>query len=234
MSRMLWFVFGAIGVGLLLLLVNHRTGETLGLPNDAFASALYLGIWGAVVTAAILGSGQRLGEMARNAVIWLMALLVLSTVYVYRFELRDVGLRLAGGLLSGTAFSRISNDGVREAVLTKGMGGHFQARVEVDGQRLNMMVDTGASTIALSYQDAERIGIDVDSLRFVQPVRTANGVAMAAPIILSDVSVGGISRRNIRAGVLERGKLAESLLGMSYLGSLSLLQMTGDQLILRD
>ncbi len=234
MNRMLWLIFGAIGVGLLLLLINHRTGETLGLPNDAFASTLYLGIWGAVVAAAVIGSGQRLGEMARNAVIWLMALLVLSTVYVYRFELRDVGMRLAGGLLPGTAVSRVSEDGVREAVLTKGMGGHFQARVEIDGRRLNMMVDTGASTIALSYRDAESIGVDVDSLRFVQPVRTANGVAMAAPVTLSNVSVGGITRQNVRAGVLERGKLSESLLGMSYLGSLSSLQMTGDQLILRD
>ncbi len=234
MNRFLWIIFGVIGIGLLLLLINHNTGETLGLPNDAFASTLYLGIWGVVVAAAVVGSGQRIGEMARNAVIWLMAILVLSTVYVYRFELRDVGLRLVSGLMPGTAVSRVGDDGSLEAVLTKGLGGHFQARVEVDGQSLNMMVDTGASTVALSYRDAERIGIDVDSLRFVQPVRTANGIAMAAPVTLPEVSVGGISRSNVRAGVLERGKLSESLLGMSYLGSLSSLQMTGDQLVLRD
>ncbi len=234
MNRLLWIILGVIGVGLLLLVVNHRTGETLGLPNDAFASALYLGIWGAVIAAAIVGSGQRLGEMARNAVIWIMALLLLSTVYLYRFELRDIGTRLAAGIMPGTAISRINEDGSQEAILTKGLGGHFQARVQVNGQPLNMMVDTGASTIALSYRDAERVGIDVDRLRFVQPVRTANGIAMAAPITLSDVSVGGIARQDVRAGVLERGKLAESLLGMSYLGSLSSLQMTGDRLILRD
>jgi aspartyl protease family protein len=233
-NRILWVVFGVIGVGLLLLLLNHQSGETLGLPNDAFASTLYLGIWGVVVAAAIVGSGQRLGEMARNAVIWLMAILLLSTGYVYRFELRDVGLRLVGGLLPGTAVSRLADDGSREAVLTKSLGGHFQARVDIDGQMLNMMIDTGASTIALSYQDAERIGIDMNSLRFIQPVRTANGTAMAAPITLSDVSVGGIMRNNVKAGVLERGRLSESLLGMSYLGSLSSFQMSGDQLILRD
>jgi len=234
MSRLLWLVFGVIGIGLLLLLINHNTGETLGVPNDAFASTLYLGIWGVVVAAAIIGSGQRLGEMARNAAIWLMALLLLSTVYVYRFELRDVGLRLAGGLLPGTAVSRIAEDGAREAVLTRGLGGHFQARVDIDGQTLNMMVDTGASTIALSYQDAQRVGIDMDRLRFNQPVRTANGIAMAAPITLADVSVGGISRRDVRAGVMQPGTLSESLLGMSYIGSLSSFQMMGDRLILRD
>lgn len=234
MNRLLWLVLGVIGVGLLLLLVNHQAGETLGLPNDAFASALYLGIWGVVVAVVIIGSGQRLGEMARNAAIWLMALLLLSTVYLYRFELRDVGMRLVGGLMPGTAISRLDDDGTREAVLTKGLGGHFQARVDVDGQTLNMMIDTGASTVALSYRDAERVGIDVNGLQFVQPVRTANGVAMAAPITLQEISVGGISRSNVRAGVLERGKLSESLLGMSYLGTLSSVQMTGDQIILRD
>lgn len=234
MNRLLWIIFGIIGVGLLLLLINHQAGETLGLPNDAFASTLYLGIWGVVVAVVIIGSGQRLGEMARNAAIWLMALLLLSTVYLYRFELRDVGQRLVSGLMPGMAISRLTDDGSREAILTKGIGGHFQARVDIDGQTLNMMIDTGASTVALSYRDAEQIGIDVDSLQFVQPVRTANGVAMAAPVTLPEVSVGGISRSNVRAGVLERGKLSESLLGMSYLGSLSSVQMSGDQIILRD
>lgn len=234
MNRFLWIIFGAIGVGLLLLVVNHKSGDILGLPNDAFANVLYLGIWGVVVAAAIVGSGQRLGELARNAAIWLMTALLLSTVFLYRFELREVGMRLVGGLMPGTAVTRLTDDGSREAVLTKGLGGHFLARVEVDGQSLSMMVDTGASTVALSYRDAERIGIDMDSLQFVQPVRTANGTAMAAPVTLPDVSVGGISRRNVRAGVLERGKLSESLLGMSYLGSLSSVQMSGDRLILRD
>ena len=234
MNRMLWLILGFIGVGLLLLILNHGSGETLGMANDSFASALYFGIWGVVVAAAIVGSGQRLGELARNAVIWLMAFLLLMTAYVYRFELRDVGQRLVGGLLPGAAIGRIAEDGVREAVLTRGRGGHFQARVDIGGQMLNMMVDTGASTIALSYRDAERAGIDMDRLRFSQPVRTANGIAMAAPITLADVSVGGIERRNVRAGVMQPGTLSESLLGMSYLGSLSSFQMTGDRLILRD
>ena len=234
MNRLLWIIFGVIGGGLLLLLINHQSGETFGIPNDSFASALYLGIWGVVVAAAVLGSGQRIGEMARNAGIWFLVILLLSTVYLYRLELRDVGLRLVSGLMPGTAITRVSDDGTQEAILTKGLGGHFQARVDVEGEVLNMMVDTGASTIALSYSDAEKVGIDVDALRFVQPVRTANGMAMAAPITLPSVSVGGITRNNVRAGVLERGKLSESLLGMSYLGSLSSLQITGDQLILRD
>ncbi|MEX3009525.1 TIGR02281 family clan AA aspartic protease [Hoeflea sp. TYP-13] len=234
MGRTLWIIFGIIGFGLLMLLINHNSGETFGLPNDTFASALYLGVWGAVVAAAVVGSGQRLGEMARNAIIWLMAILVLCTVYVYRFELQEIGTRLAGGLLPGAPISRVSDDGRPEVVLTKGLGGHFQARADINGQSVSMMVDTGASTIALSFRDAERIGLDVESLRFIQPVVTANGRAMAAPVTLPEVSVGDITRHNVRAGVLERGKLAESLLGMSFIETLSSFHMSRDELVLRD
>lgn len=233
-SRALWIVFGIIGFGLLMLLINHNAGETFGLPNDSFASALYLGVWGAVVAVAVVGSGQRLGEMARNALIWLIAILMLCTVYVYRFELQDIGTRLAGGLLPGTPISRVSSDGQPEVVLSKGLGGHFQARADINGQRINMMIDTGASNVALSYSDAERIGIDVDALRFIQPVVTANGRALAAPTTLPEISVGNIRRQNVQASVLERGKLAESLLGMSFLGTLSSFHMSRDELVLRD
>ena len=233
-SRALWIVFGIIGFGLLMLLINHNSGETFGLPNDSFASALYLGVWGAVVAAAVVGSGQRLGELARNALIWLIVILILCTVYVYRFELQDVGSRLAGGLLPGTPISRVSADGQAQVVLSKGLGGHFQARADINGQPINMMIDTGASNVALSFRDAERIGIDVDNLRFVQPVITANGRAMAAPATLPEMSVGGITRYNVQASVLERGKLAESLLGMSFLSTLSAFNMSRDELVLQD
>ena len=233
-SRALWIVFGIIGFGLLMLLINHNAGETFGLPNDRFASVLYLGVWGAVVAAAVVGSGQRLGEMARNALIWLIAILILCTVYVYRFELQDIGTRLAGGILPGTPISRVSSDGQSEVILTKGLGGHFQAKADINGQRINMMIDTGASNIALSYSDAERIGIIMGDLHFVQPVVTANGRAMAAPTTLPEIAVGNISRYNVQASVLERGKLSESLLGMSFLGTLSSFHMSRDELVLRD
>ncbi len=234
MGRLLWIIFGVIGFGLILLLINHESGQTLGLPNDRFASLLYLGVLGTVVSVAVLGSRNRLGEMARNAIIWLIAILVLCTVYVYRYELQDVGMRLASGLVPGTPISRVASNGDVEVVLAKGQGGHFQARTLINGQKLNMLVDTGASTIALSYVDAERIGLDMGSLRFIQPVRTANGTAMAAPVILPEVTIGQISRSNVRAGVLERGKLSESLLGMSFLETLGSFQMSRDELVLRD
>jgi len=59
MGRGLWIILGTIGFGLLLLLVNHDSGETLGLPNDQFANLFYLGVWLSVVAAALVGSRQR-------------------------------------------------------------------------------------------------------------------------------------------------------------------------------
>lgn len=234
MGRGLLIIFGVLGLGLLLLLINHNSGETLGLPNDTFANVLYMGVWGAVVAAAVVGSGMRIGEMARNAVIWLIALLLLSTVYVYRFELQDVGYRLAGSLLPGTPINRIAADGRAEVILTKGSGGHFQVRADINDARVNMMVDTGATMVALSYRDAERVGLDMNRLRFERPIATANGMAMAALVTLPELSVGDISRRNVQAGVMEPGKLAESLLGMSFIGTLSSFHISRDELVLRD
>lgn len=233
-SRALWIIFGIIGFGLLMLLINHNSGETFGLPNDRFANVLYLGIWGGVVAAAVVGSRQRIGEMARNALIWLMAILILSTVYIYRFELQEIGTRLAGGLMPGTPISRVSNEGLSEVILSKGLGGHFQAKADINGQQISMMIDTGASNIALSFSDAQLIGLDIASLSFVQPVVTANGRAMAAPTTLPEISVGNIKRYDVPASVLEHGKLSESLLGMSFLGTLSSFHMSRNELILRD
>ncbi|GKX36058.1 MAG: aspartic protease [Rhizobiaceae bacterium MnEN-MB40S] len=234
MSKILWIVLGALALTLMLLVINHDSGETLGLPNDRFANVVYFGVWAAVASVAILGSGQRLGELARNALIWLVAILLLSAGYMYRHDLEDTAKRLAGGFVPGMAISRVSSDGLAEVVLTKGMDGHFQADVEVDGRRLDMMVDTGASTVVLTWEDAERVGLDVDALRFNSPVQTANGLAMAATVNLDEVSIGSITRRNVRAGVLQSGKLSRSLLGMNFIETLTSFQMSRDQLVLQD
>ncbi|MNL68521.1 hypothetical protein D3C87_1932570 [compost metagenome] len=97
-----------------------------------------------------------------------------------------------------------------------------------------MLVDTGASSIALSYEDAMRIGIDPDSLRFSQTILTANGEARGAPVRLRQVAIGPIVRNDIRAIVAEPGRLHQSLLGMTFLGTLGSLTIQTDELRLRD
>jgi aspartyl protease family protein len=116
--------------------------------------------------------------------------------------------------------------------LRAGSHGHFEARAEINGRPVEVMVDTGASLIALTYEDAERAGIYVKDSDFTQRTQTANGVARAAPVMLDRVTIGDITVRNVRASVAERGRLHMTLLGMTFLSRLSRTEMRKGTLVL--
>lgn len=118
------------------------------------------------------------------------------------------------------------------ATLSKSMDGHFWAEAEVDGRWVRFLVDTGASTVALTETDARRVGVDISALRYSFPVSTANGRTLAAPTVLNHVAVAGARVEAVPALVVKEG-LATSLLGMSYLGRLSRFEATPTTLILR-
>jgi aspartyl protease family protein len=99
---------------------------------------------------------------------------------------------------------------------------------------VSFLVDTGASSVVLSYQDAKNAGLDMGALSFTSPISTANGDAFAANVRLVEIGIGEITRRNVRAMVAEDGKLNQSLLGMTFLSSLSGYTVRQDQLILQD
>lgn len=110
--------------------------------------------------------------------------------------------------------------------------GHFVFTGDVDGRSLTFMADTGASIVALTYEDARRAGLSPGSLDFNARVSTANGIAKIAPVVLSRVRVGSITLRNVRAAVAEKGALDVNLLGMSFLGRLESFNLRGDELVL--
>src|SRR4029077_383417 len=92
--------------------------------------------------------------------------------------------------------------------------GHFQLNARVDGRRLSFMVDTGASVIALTADDAATLGIHPSAREFTALVSTANGTVKAAPIELDRVEIEDITVRNVAAMVLPDGALRDNLLGM--------------------
>lgn len=122
--------------------------------------------------------------------------------------------------------------GAQDAEVMKGGDGQYWAEAEVDGRWIRFVVDTGASVVALTRQDAERLGLDADTLRYDTPVSTANGQTKAAAIELDHVSVAGARVDHVPAMVVHDG-LTTSLLGMSYLGRLSRFEATRTALILR-
>jgi aspartyl protease family protein len=112
--------------------------------------------------------------------------------------------------------------------------GHFSTDVVIDGQRLRMLVDTGATSCAFTYEDAERIGLHVSERDFRVPVQTANGLAMAAAIRIPAMRIGTIIVQGVDGTVMPRGRLSTSLLGMSFLKRLNEFSMNGARLTLRE
>ena len=112
--------------------------------------------------------------------------------------------------------------------------GHFQTEAEINGSRVDVLVDTGATLVALTYDDAQRAGVYLSPSDFTHEVRTANGVAKVAPVDLGSVTIGDITVRNVRGAVTEPGKLHKTLLGMSFLSRLSRVEMRDQALVLHE
>ncbi len=118
------------------------------------------------------------------------------------------------------------------ASVAKSSDGHYWAQGQVNGQAVKFLVDTGATAVALTADDARRLGIDPKALTYGYQVMTASGQARAAEVRLASVSVAGARVNDVDALVIEKG-LPASLLGMSYLGRLSRFEATQTALILR-
>lgn len=122
----------------------------------------------------------------------------------------------------------------RTVELRAGAHGHFFSRIHVNGRAVQAMVDTGASIVALTYEDARNAGVHIRDSDFTHRVSTANGVARVAPVTLDSVSIEDIVVHDVRAAVAEPGKLTKTLLGMSFLGQLRRAEMSRGVLVLEE
>ena len=126
--------------------------------------------------------------------------------------------------------TRVAN----EVELTAAANGNFYATAEVNGERFEVIIDTGASYVTLTYSDAEDAGLDPGNLRYNVKLRTANGTSKGALTRLDDVTVQGITVNNVKAVVTEPGALGITLLGMSYLSRISGFSVKDQRLTLSD
>lgn len=118
-----------------------------------------------------------------------------------------------------------------QLMIRAGQGGHFFVTAYVNGREIDFLVDTGASTVALSREDAAALGFHPHNLDFSHVYRTANGIARAAPVTLNEIMIEHLSVYDVDAAVME-GEMGHSLLGMSFLNRLSGYQVRADTLYL--
>jgi len=120
----------------------------------------------------------------------------------------------------------------RTVVIPRDSRGHFQVDGRVDGKRIEFMVDTGASVIALTARDAARLGIRPTSREFTAEVKTANGTVRAARTQLNRVEIDDVTVRDVAALVVPDEALSESLLGLSFLSKLRRFEYSNGKLVL--
>jgi aspartyl protease family protein len=118
-----------------------------------------------------------------------------------------------------------------QLVVPRAQDGHYYLQLRVNGREMTFMVDTGASSIVLSPDDAEYLGIDLAGLNYFGQAATANGVVRTARVRLEDVELGPFKDSAVPAFVNEAA-MEGSLLGMEYLGQFSI-EITGDRMILK-
>src|SRR5699024_2738848 len=94
--------------------------------------------------------------------------------------------------------------------------GHAYLTAKVNGVDVRFVVDTGASLVALSREDAARVGLDPDGLAYYGLAQTANGRVRTAPVMLETISIGEFTSHNVSGAVID-GDVGMSLLGMAFL-----------------
>lgn len=172
-----------------------------------------------VISLSLLGSLLSHGGL-RNALIWVLIFL--------------------GFMAVSSQWDDISRQfGQQQAIFTdqsvevpKGPDNHFRLTLRINNVPVDFLVDTGASQVVLTQEDAARVGLNPDTLAYIGTAMTANGEVATAPVRLDRVDLGDIRDTRVRASV-NSGEMDSSLLGMSYLSRFESIEITRDTLILR-
>ena len=226
---LLWVLLLALGLTVLVLYARNDDAGIAAVASDNFTLlvgkiAVLVLIGGAVMTLF----RDRFSHALENALLWVVVALVLVLAYTFRFELRDVGDRVMASLVPGRAAGS-----ARTVELPRGRGGDFQVATHVNGMKVPMVLDTGASAVVLTHDAARAAGLPLEMVKYTVNIETANGHAMAAAVTLDRVAVGGLVERSVPALIAQPGQLKVSLLGMSFLNRLQGWEVRGGKLLMR-
>ncbi len=191
------------------------------MSGDDFGQMIYLVLLGAAIAGYFLAENrQNLGKVAKQATVW--GLLFLGVIAGY-------------GLWDGIRDDVMPRQSVvaetGQIEVPRGFDGHYYLVLRLNGKPVEFVVDTGASDVVLTQQDARLVGIDPTTLAYTGRAYTANGEVRTAPTRIATVSLSGIEDRNLRA-VVNQGDMDQSLLGMAYLSLFEKIEISSDKLIL--
>lgn len=163
---------------------------------------------------------QRLSQSIQQLAIWALIFLGVIAAYGLWGDIRQTVLPRQSVALED-----------QTVTVPRASDGHYYLTLEIDGTPVNFLVDTGASQVVLSAQDATRVGIDPVDLNYIGRAQTANGEVRTASVWIDEVSLGGITDQSLRVWVNE-AEMSKSLLGMGYLQRWSRIEIQNGSLIL--
>ncbi|WP_445221501.1 TIGR02281 family clan AA aspartic protease [Bradyrhizobium sp. Pa8] len=116
--------------------------------------------------------------------------------------------------------------------IQRGQGGEFALRAKINGVAAPMVIDTGATSVVLTWETAKAIGLPLEMLEYDVDLETAGGHTKAARLTLDRLSVGHLVEKSVPALVVQRGQMKTNLLGMSFLDRLESWGVRADKLML--
>jgi aspartyl protease family protein len=228
-QRLFWLLLAAVAIVFVVLLVRHGEEAAGGLSTGDAVSLVYKALLLAFIgAAAVVMFRRRFAQALMAAFLWIVVALVLLVGYSFRFELRGIADRVMAELIPGHVISH-----GRAVEVARAAGGDFDVTAQINGARVAMILDTGASSVVLTREDAKAAGLPLEVLAYTTSIDTANGRTRAAPVTLDRIAVGGLVERSVAALVAQPGQLKTSLLGMSFLNRLQSWEVRGDRLLLR-
>ncbi len=177
--------------------------------------------------------------MLKNALIFAVAALVVAFSAPSLFpERTDPGAAPSASAPATPAKAAANaaapgRSGLREASIPADAGGQFRASASIEGQDVDVLVDTGATMVALTAETAERLGVAPDPSAPKLRVETAGGVSFVSPIVLRQVSLGSIDMNDVEAVVMAPGAGSADLLGASFLKRLASVEQRDGVLVLK-
>lgn len=228
-----WAALALLGLVALLYYLNSRFPGALADENGKMRLVYGVGWLVLIGSSFAVGWRHNAGLALKQMLAWTAIAFILVVIYSYKDDLLGVGHQLGGRVASSLMPTKPVQGAPGVVYLSRNArSGHFHVDALVNGTVVSFLVDTGASDVALSSDDARRLGFDVNKLNYNVPYQTANGVTMAAPVTLDEIKMGDIVVRNVRASI-GRGDMNMSLLGMSFLNQIGSIEVKGDRLVLR-
>ena len=191
------------------------------MDNADLPRLIYLVILGAAMIGwLVTESRNSLGRTARSLIVWGLLFIGLMAGYGLWGDIRkDIMPRQS-----------VLEDGSGIAV-PRSQDGHFHLTLNVDGVPVDFLVDTGATDIVLTLEDARRVGIDPENLAFLGRARTANGIVETAYTSVGSVGLGPIRFERVQVAV-NGGEMQGSLLGMAFLSRFGRIEIADNRLLL--